>query len=257
MDGQGDGDHNGPNRYRTSIPLGDLPPTDSDDDVDDDNDDHDDVGGDEEDMDSVFLMHLFVNHYMKFFVHPQASLQQANADNENIVRDFKIEKSNADDLIDHEDELDVTVEVEAELEVSHTMEEEEEPQPGPSRNRTRDDEEEEEMRSSSRYFRWWHEFDNSSDGSTDLDNDEQDPVPGGAKKRSRDDLDGNLRLQGDLSLMTLSGHHIHSFKNTVNEERGAAKVGDFHFGAQETMEDTQSRENYDKENKSGKKRFKR
>ncbi|KAM9825138.1 uncharacterized protein ACBT44_005937 isoform 2-T2 [Syngnathus typhle] len=227
MDGQGDGDHNGPNRYRTSIPLGDLPPTDSDDDVDDDNDDHDDVGGDEEDMDSVFLMHLF------------------------------IEKSNADDLIDHEDELDVTVWVEAELEVSHTMEEEEEPQPGPSRNRTRDDEEEEEMRSSSRYFRWWHEFDNSSDGSTDLDNDEQDPMPAGAKKRSRDDLDGNLRLQGDLSLMSLSGHHIHSFKNIVNEERGAAKVGGFHFGGQETMEDTQSRENYDKENKSGKKRFKR
>ncbi|XP_077420374.1 uncharacterized protein LOC144050715 [Vanacampus margaritifer] len=155
-------------------------------------------------------------------------------------------------------ELDVSVGAEAESGAHQPMEEEEDPLPGPSRSRNREDEEEEdEMRSSSRYFRWWHEFDNSSDGSTDLDNDEQDTVPGGAKKRSRDDLDGNLRLQGDLSLMTLSGHHVHGSKNPANEERGAARVGDFHFGAQETMDDAPSRENYDKENKSGKKRFKR
>ncbi|XP_061670175.1 uncharacterized protein LOC133497920 isoform X2 [Syngnathoides biaculeatus] len=137
-------------------------------------------------------------------------------------------------------------------------EEEEDPQLGPSSRCREDEEDEDEMRSSSRYFRWWHEFDNSSDGSSDLENDQQEPAPAAAKKRSRDDLDGNLRLRGDLSLGAPSGP-----KNPASDER-APKGGDFRFGQQEAAEDAlltcaddKSRENYDRENKSGKKRFKR
>ncbi|XP_077374503.1 uncharacterized protein LOC144017117 isoform X2 [Festucalex cinctus] len=154
-------------------------------------------------------------------------------------------------------ELDISVCAKAGSGGHQPMEEDEDPQPGPSRIRSREDVEEDEMRSSSRYFRWWNEFDNSSDESTDLDNDEQDPMTGGAQKSSWDDLNRNLRLQGDLSLETLSGHHVHGSKNPANEERGAARVGDFHFGAQNAMEEVASREKYDKESKSGKKRFKR
>ncbi|XP_061739334.1 protein PFC0760c-like isoform X2 [Nerophis ophidion] len=263
MDGQGDGDHNGPNRYRMSMPIGDLPSdSDDDDDDDDDNDDHDD-GGDEEDVESVFLMHLIVNHYMRFFVNPRAELQHHhNTDDINNVY-IENNRGNFDDIIEHEDEMEVAVGSEAELGVNNLMDEEEEPQPGPSRNRSRDDDEEEdELRSSSRYFRWWHEFDNSSDGSTDLDADEQDAQPGGSKKRSRDDQDENLRLQGDLSLMTLSGHHAHA-KNSVMDEQGASKMGDYPFVEPETAEDAlllhldeRARESYDKE-KCGKKRFKK
>ncbi|XP_077569220.1 uncharacterized protein LOC144194199 [Stigmatopora nigra] len=251
MDGQGDGDHNGPNRYRTSIPVGDLPPTDDSDEEVDDDDDRDDVGDEDEDMESVFLMHLFVNQYMQFFVNPRAQLPPANSDNGNHVS----ESPDADDIADCQEESDVPVMSDAESRV------EEDPQPGPSRNRCGEgDEDEDEMRSSSKYFRWWHEFDNSSDGSTDLDNDEQDPAPCATKKRSRDDLDGNLRLQGDLSHMTMSAHHVHGTKK-VNDERSLSKVGDFQSECAEdpliTYADEKARENYDKENKCGKKRFKR
>ncbi|XP_061819498.1 uncharacterized protein [Nerophis lumbriciformis] len=167
MDGQGDGDHNGPNRHHIHIPTEDHPPN-----------------GDNNDMEFIFLLHFIINHHMRVFRQNQIGFINENIVNVNILH----HGDNMNNIVEHEDEVD-SDEANVEMQVNRVMEdedEEEEPQPGPSRYRR---EQEDDTRNRKRSS-WWHEFDNNSDSSVDLDN-EEDPLFGRCEERSRDELDSD------------------------------------------------------------------
>nr|XP_057945256.1 dentin sialophosphoprotein-like [Doryrhamphus excisus] len=168
MDGQGDGDHNGPNRHHIYIPTEEHPPN-----------------GDNNDIEFILLLHFIINHHMRVFRQNQIGFINENV-NVNIVN-----HADMNSIPENHDEVDSDVEADVDMEVDEVMEgdegEEGEPQPGPS-SRTRDGhtEQEEEQTRNRKCSRWWHEFDNTSDSSVDLDN-EEEPLLGRSEERSRAD----------------------------------------------------------------------
>ncbi|XP_077482101.1 uncharacterized protein LOC144092842 [Stigmatopora argus] len=194
MDGQGDGDHNGPNRHHIHIPTEDQPPN-----------------GDNNDMEFIFLLHFIINHHMRVFRQNQIGFVNENIANVHIENhaghiNHVLEENyeNEDDLdMDFAGEVQMIVnqvieeeeeeEEEVEEEIEHVEEvqgEEEEPQPGPSRNRSREDTEQDEETRIRKRSRWWHEFDYISDSSGDLDN-EDEILFDRSEGRSSDGLDSD------------------------------------------------------------------
>ncbi|XP_061526908.1 histone acetyltransferase KAT6B-like isoform X2 [Phycodurus eques] len=224
MDGQGDGDHNGPNRHHIHIPTEDQPPN-----------------GDNNDMEFIFLLHFIINHHMRVFRQNQIGFVNENIVNVHIENHaahiHQVIEENEDELDnDFADEVQMVVnqvieageeeeeeeeeeqEGEEQEEEQQEEEQQEEPQPGPSRYRSRDDAEQDEETRIRKCSRWWHEFDNTSDSSVDLDNDEE-PLLVRYEGRSRDRSD---------SADTESVKCVHELvKNCSDlaEERGGSAEG--------------------------------
>ncbi|XP_057697724.1 ABC transporter F family member 4-like [Corythoichthys intestinalis] len=185
MDGQGDGDHNGPNRHHIHIPTEDQPPN-----------------GDNNDMEFIFLLHFIINHHMRVFRQNQIGFVNENVVNVDIENHAGHINHVMEENYENEEDLEndfhmivnQVIEEEEEEEEEHVeeelQEEEVEPQPGPSRNRSQDDIEQDEGTRIRKRSTWWHEFDYTSDSSGDLDNDEE-PLLGRSEERSRDGLDSD------------------------------------------------------------------
>ncbi|XP_061671008.1 uncharacterized protein LOC133498331 [Syngnathoides biaculeatus] len=178
MDGQGDGDHNGPNRHHIHIPTEDQPPN-----------------GDNNDMEFIFLLHFIINHHMRVFRQNQIGFVNENIVNVHIENHAAHIHQVIEENEENEDESDNDFSAEVQMVVNQVIEEEEEeeeeePQPGPSRYRSRDEAEQDEETRIRKCSRWWHEFDNTSDSSVDLDNDEE-PLLSRSDTRSRDRLDSD------------------------------------------------------------------
>ncbi|XP_077374470.1 uncharacterized protein LOC144017092 isoform X2 [Festucalex cinctus] len=171
MDGQGDGDHNGPNRHHINIPTEDQPPN-----------------GDNNDMEFIFLLHFIIHHHIRVFRQNQIGFVHEHIVNvhiENPVDVYVIEENEENE---HQSDNDFEAEEQRVANQEDEDDEEEEPQPGPSRKRSREESEHEEETRIRNHSRWWHEFDNTSDSSGDLDNDEE-PLLDRSGGRSTDQLD--------------------------------------------------------------------
>ncbi|KAM9825768.1 uncharacterized protein ACBT44_006319 isoform 2-T2 [Syngnathus typhle] len=206
MDGQGDGDHNGPNRHHIHIPTEDQPPN-----------------GDNNDMEFIFLLHFIINHHMRVFRQNQIGFVNENivnvhienhADHFNHIIEENEENEDDDDFAD-----EVQIEVNQEEEEEEEEEDEEEPQPGPSRNYSRDDAEQEEGTRIRKRSWWWHEFEYTSDSSLDLDNDEE-LLLGRSKERLRDEIDSE-----DIKSLE-SVHELASCADLAEEGEGTKESQD-------------------------------
>ncbi|XP_068506615.1 uncharacterized protein [Syngnathus scovelli] len=227
MDGQGDGDHNGPNRkypinmicisiwytlsptsfrcltgHHIHIPTEDQPPN-----------------GDNNDMEFIFLLHFIINHHMRVFRQNQIGFVNENIVNVHIENHADHFNHIIEENEENEDDDDFADEVQMEVNQEEEEEEEEEPQPGPSRNYSRDDaEQEEETRIRKRSW-WWHEFEYTSDSSLDLDNDEELLLVR-SEERLRDEIDSE-----DIESLK-SVHELASCADLAEEGEGTKESQD-------------------------------